>query len=89
MSEVESQLADLETYVKKQTRYSERVTLICFLGTLACCSVPVGSKYSADHDVQWLPSVRSPGANDSPSNRALDLVRPAEMSKSTPPQLQC
>jgi len=39
MSEIESQLADLETYVKKQTRYSERVNLIGFLGTLACCSV--------------------------------------------------
>ena len=38
---------------------------------------PVGSKYSADHELQWLPSVRSPGANDSPSNRALDLVQPA------------
>jgi pimeloyl-ACP methyl ester carboxylesterase len=32
---------------------------------------PVGSKYSADHEVQWRTSVRSPGANDSPSNRAL------------------
>jgi hypothetical protein len=37
---------------------------------------PVGSKYSADHEVQWRTSVRSPGANNSPSNRALDPVRP-------------
>ena len=48
---------------------------------------PGGSKYSADHEVQWRTSVRSPGANDSPSNRALDPVQPAEMSKSTPPQV--
>ncbi|MGZ0172866.1 MAG: hypothetical protein ACKVHE_25300, partial [Planctomycetales bacterium] len=37
----------------------------------------VGSKNSADHEVPWLPSVRSPGANDSPTNRTLDLVQPA------------
>jgi hypothetical protein len=37
----------------------------------------VGSKYSADHEVQWRTSVRSPGANASPSNRTLDLAQPA------------
>ena len=36
MSEIESQVADLETYVKKRTRYSERVNLISFLMVLAC-----------------------------------------------------
>ncbi len=36
MSEIESQVADLETYVKKRTRYSERVQLISFLMVLAC-----------------------------------------------------
>jgi hypothetical protein len=41
----------------------------------------VGSKYSADHEVQWLPSVRSPDANDSPSNRALDPVKPASQDR--------
>jgi hypothetical protein len=48
-------------------------------------AVPVGSKYSADHEVQWRTSVRSTDANDSPSNRALNPVRPAAMSKSAPP----
>ena len=38
--------------------------------------VAVGSKYSADHEVQWRTSVRSPGANDSTSNQTLDLVEP-------------
>ena len=33
--EVESQVADLQTYVKKRTRYSERVNLINLLGVLA------------------------------------------------------
>ena len=36
MSETEGQIADLETYVKKRTRYSERVNGIRFLMVLAC-----------------------------------------------------
>ena len=43
--------------------------------------VLVGSKYSADHEVQWLPSVRSTAANDSPSNQAVDPVRPASQNE--------
>ena len=40
-------------------------------------SHPVRPKYFSDHEVQWRASVRSTGAYDSPSNRALDLVQPA------------
>jgi len=36
MSETEGQIADLETYVKKRTRYSERVNGISLIMVLAC-----------------------------------------------------
>ena len=51
MSEIESQIADLEAYVKKRTRYTERVHGINLLMVLACGVTMFFSVYSmfGDH----------------------------------------